>query len=55
MESINIVPGNNSYNISKLKLAEVKGVAYTDDNGDTQYTSGEETKDVQITTHLHQT
>ncbi len=48
MASINIVPGNNSYNISKPKLAEVKGVTYTDDNGDTKYTSGEEAKDVQI-------
>ncbi len=48
MASINIVPGNNSYNISKPKLAEVKGVTYTDDNDDTKYTSGEEAKDVQI-------
>jgi hypothetical protein len=47
-ESINVEPGNNSYNISKPKLAEVKGVAYTDSNGDKKYTPGEEASDVQI-------
>jgi len=48
MKSINIIPGNNSYNISKPKLAEIKGVVYTDNNGDTKYTSGEEASNVQI-------
>jgi len=45
---INIEPGNNSYNISKPKLAEVKGVVYTDSNVDKKYTTGEEASDVQI-------
>jgi hypothetical protein len=47
-ESINVEPGNNSYNISKPKLAEVKGVVYTDSNGDKKYTPGEEASDVHI-------
>ncbi|MBE3137854.1 MAG: glycosyltransferase family 39 protein [Thermoplasmata archaeon] len=47
-EPINIEPGNNSYNISKPKLAEVKGVVYTDSNVDKKYTTGEEASDVQI-------
>ena len=47
-EPINVVPDNNSYNISKPKLAEVKGVVYTDSNGDKKYTPGEEANDVQI-------
>jgi hypothetical protein len=47
-EPINIEPGNNTYNISKPKLAEVKGIVYTDSNGDKKYTPGEETSDVQI-------
>jgi dolichyl-diphosphooligosaccharide--protein glycosyltransferase len=45
---INVVPGNNSNNISKPKLAEVKGVVYTDKNGDKKYTPGEEANDVHI-------
>jgi hypothetical protein len=48
MEPINIVPGNNSYNISKPKLAEVKGVVYIDSNSDKKYTSGEEASNMQI-------
>ena len=47
-EPINIVPGNNSYNISKPKLAAVKGVVYTDNNDDAKYTAGEESSNVQI-------
>jgi len=47
-EPINVEPGNNSYNISKPKLAGVKGVVYTDSNGDKKYTPGEEASDVQI-------
>jgi hypothetical protein len=47
-EPINIEPGNNFYNISKPKLTEVKGVVYTDSNGDKKYTPGEEASDVQI-------
>jgi dolichyl-diphosphooligosaccharide--protein glycosyltransferase len=47
-EPIFIAPDNNSYNIAKPKLAEVKGVAYTDNNGDKKYTTGEEESDVQI-------
>jgi dolichyl-diphosphooligosaccharide--protein glycosyltransferase len=47
-EPINIVPGNNSYNILKPKLAEAKGVVYTDNNNDAKYTTGEESSDVQI-------
>ncbi|MFH1013143.1 MAG: STT3 domain-containing protein [Thermoplasmatota archaeon] len=45
---INVEPGNNSYNISKPKLTEVKGVVYTDSNGDKKYTPGEEASNVQI-------
>jgi hypothetical protein len=47
-QGINVVPGKNSYNISKPKLAAVKGVVYTDSNGDKKYTPGEETSDVHI-------
>ena len=47
-EPISIVPGNNSYNISKPKLAAVKGVIYTDNNDDAKYTTGEESSNVQI-------
>jgi dolichyl-phosphooligosaccharide-protein glycotransferase len=47
-EPVNVIPGNNSYNISKPKLAAVKGVVYTDSNGDKKYTPGEETSDVHI-------
>jgi protocatechuate 3,4-dioxygenase beta subunit len=47
-EPTNVVPGNNSYNISKPKLAEVKGIVYTDNNNDAKYTAGEESSDVQI-------
>jgi len=45
---INVEPGNNSYNISKPKLAEVKGVVYSDINSDKKYTTGEEASDVHI-------
>jgi dolichyl-phosphooligosaccharide-protein glycotransferase len=48
MQSINVEPGNNSYNISKPKLAGIKGVAYQDTNGDKKYTAGEEANNVQI-------
>jgi dolichyl-diphosphooligosaccharide--protein glycosyltransferase len=47
-EPLSIVPGNNSYNISKPKLAAVKGVVYTDNNDDAKYTTGEESSNVQI-------
>jgi asparagine N-glycosylation enzyme membrane subunit Stt3 len=47
-EPINVEPGNNSYNISKPKLAEVKGVVYTDSNGDKKYTTGEQASGVNI-------
>jgi dolichyl-phosphooligosaccharide-protein glycotransferase len=47
-QGINVKPGNNSYNISKPKLAEVKGVVYTDSNSDKKYTPGEEASNVQI-------
>jgi asparagine N-glycosylation enzyme membrane subunit Stt3 len=47
-EPINVEPGNNSYNISKPKLAEVKGVVYTDSNGDKKYTIGEQASGVNI-------
>ncbi len=47
-QAINIEPGNNTYNISKPKLAGIKGVVYQDNNGDKKYTSGEEESDVQI-------
>jgi asparagine N-glycosylation enzyme membrane subunit Stt3 len=46
---INVVPGNNSYNISKPKLAEVKGVVYLDANGDSKYTAGEESIGAHLT------
>jgi asparagine N-glycosylation enzyme membrane subunit Stt3 len=52
-ESINVEPGNNSYNISKPKLAVVKGVVYSDSNGDKKYTPGEEASNVQV--HLSYT
>jgi asparagine N-glycosylation enzyme membrane subunit Stt3 len=47
-QGINIEPGNNTYNISKPKLAGIKGVVYQDSNGDKKYTAGEEESDVQI-------
>jgi hypothetical protein len=47
-EAINIEPGNTSYNISKPKLAGVKGITYTDTNADKKYTVGEEESDVHI-------
>ncbi|HWR63716.1 MAG TPA: STT3 domain-containing protein [Candidatus Thermoplasmatota archaeon] len=46
--AFNIEPGNNSYNISKPKLAGIKGVVYQDNNGDKKYTAGEEESDVRI-------
>ncbi|HIG99240.1 MAG TPA: hypothetical protein HA258_01550 [Thermoplasmata archaeon] len=48
MQAINMEPGNNSYNISKPKLAGIKGVVYQDSNGDKKYTAGEEESNVQI-------
>jgi dolichyl-diphosphooligosaccharide--protein glycosyltransferase len=50
-QGINVEPGNNSFNISKPKLAEVKGVVYVDANADKKYTAGEEASD----THIHLT
>jgi len=47
-QGINVVSGKNTYNISKPKLAEVKGIVYTDSNGDKKYTPGEEASNVQI-------
>lgn len=47
-QGINIIPDNNSYNISMPKVAEVKGVIYFDVNGDTKYTTGEEASDVHL-------
>jgi len=47
-EPINIEPGDISYNISKPRSAEIKGIVYIDSNGNTEYTSGEEANDVQI-------
>jgi hypothetical protein len=45
---INVQPGNNSYNISKPKLAEVKGLVYIDTDSDKKYTTGEEASDVNL-------
>ncbi|HWR27133.1 MAG TPA: SdrD B-like domain-containing protein [Candidatus Thermoplasmatota archaeon] len=47
-KGINIEPNNNTYNISKPKLAGIKGVIYQDSNGDKKYTAGEEESDVHI-------
>lgn len=47
-EPINIVPDNNSYNISKPELSAVTGVVYYDTNGDTKYTAGEEANGIQV-------
>ncbi len=47
-KGINIEPNNNTYNISKPKLAGIKGVVYQDSNGDKKYTAGEEESDVHI-------
>ncbi|MBP1661786.1 MAG: putative rane protein, required for N-linked glycosylation [Thermoplasmatales archaeon] len=48
MQAINIEPGNNSYNISKPKLAGIKGIIYQDTNNDKKYTTGEEQSDAQV-------
>jgi hypothetical protein len=47
-KGINIEPNNNTYNISKPKLAGIKGVVYQDSNGDKKYTAGEEESNVHI-------
>ncbi len=47
-QSINIEPGNNTYNVSKPKLAGIKGVVYQDSNGDKKYNAGEEESAVHI-------
>jgi dolichyl-diphosphooligosaccharide--protein glycosyltransferase len=47
-QAINIEPDNNTYNISKPKVAGIKGVVYQDSNGDKKYTAGEEESDVHI-------
>jgi len=47
-QAINIEPGNNTYNVSKPKLAGVKGVVYQDSNGDKKYNAGEEESTVHI-------
>jgi dolichyl-diphosphooligosaccharide--protein glycosyltransferase len=47
-QSINVEPGNNTYNISKPKLSGVKGVVYQDTNGDKKYTAGEEESNVRV-------
>jgi asparagine N-glycosylation enzyme membrane subunit Stt3 len=48
-KGINVEPDNNTYNISKPKLSNLKGVVYRDTNGDNKYTTGEEVSDVNIT------
>jgi asparagine N-glycosylation enzyme membrane subunit Stt3 len=48
MRGINVEPGNNSYNITKPKLAQMQGVVYIDSDGDKKYTPGEETSDVHL-------
>jgi len=47
-EEINVEPDYNSYNISKPKLAGVKGLVYFDSNADKTYTAGEEVSDVHV-------
>ncbi len=47
-EEINVEPDYNSYNISKPKLAAVKGIVYFDANEDKTHTSGEEVSDVRV-------
>ena len=47
-QGINVEPGNNTYNISKPKLAGIKGVIYQDNNGDKKYSAGEEVSGVQL-------
>lgn len=47
-QGINIEPGNNSYNISKPKLAGIKGVVYQETTKDGKYTAGEEVSDVHV-------
>ncbi len=45
---INVEPNNNTYNISKPKVAGIKGVVYQDTNNDKKYTAGEEVSDVLV-------
>jgi len=45
---VNVEPGNNSYNITKPKPAQIKGVVYTDTDADKKYTPGEEASGVHI-------
>ncbi|RLI66265.1 MAG: hypothetical protein DRO67_01410 [Candidatus Asgardarchaeum californiense] len=47
-ESVNIRPGLLNYNISKPKLAGVKGRVFFDKNKDGTYNAGEEMKDVTV-------
>jgi len=42
------LPGNNSYNVSKLKPASVEGRIYYDSNNNDDYDAGEEMKDVKV-------
>jgi len=45
---INVEPNNNWHNISKPKLAGVKGIVYHNTNSDTKYNPGEEISDVHL-------
>jgi asparagine N-glycosylation enzyme membrane subunit Stt3 len=47
-QGVNVEPGNISYNISKPKPSDIKGIVYRDANGDQSYTTGEEESGVQI-------
>ncbi|MBN1860159.1 MAG: glycosyltransferase family 39 protein [Candidatus Thermoplasmatota archaeon] len=47
-QEINIEPDYNSYNISKPKPADIKGIVYIDENADTKYTPGEEANAVNV-------
>ena len=42
------LPGNNSYNVSKLKPASVEGRIYYDSNNNNDYDAGEEMEDVKV-------
>jgi len=46
--AIPVTPDQNFHNISKPKLAAVKGTTYFDTNGNKKYDTGEETSDVQV-------
>lgn len=47
-QEINVEPDKNYYNVSKPKLAAVKGIVYVDANEDIAYTPGEELSDVHV-------